>query len=87
MKTKEYWHPKRGIGEPSLEDSDCVICYTPVLRDPKDRPEDNQTVIYLFEPFNSWYIGRYDKEYDSVGGPCGFTTWLPEVLAWYPNKR
>lgn len=28
MKTIEYWHPKRGIGGPALEDSDHAYLYT-----------------------------------------------------------
>ena len=57
------------------------------LRDPLDRPEDNQEVVYLFEPFNSWYLGVYDAENDSVYGKSGFTTWLPEVIAWFPRRN
>jgi hypothetical protein len=51
-----------------------------------DRPEDGQTIVYLFEPFNSWYIGKYIAEYDSVEGSQGFTTWDPEVIAWFPQR-
>lgn len=57
------------------------------LHDPKTRPADGQTVVYLFEPFNAWFIGKYDAEFDSVGGTHGFTTWVPEVAAWFPQRR
>lgn len=57
------------------------------LRDPEKRPKNGQVVVYLFEPFNAWFIGRYDAASDSVGGAHGFTTWVPEVIAWFPQKR
>jgi hypothetical protein len=48
------------------------------------RPENEALVAYLFEPFMSLHVGRYDSEFDSVCGRSGFTTWQPEVLCWYP---
>ena len=57
------------------------------LRDPQQRPKDGQVVVYLFGPFNAWFIGKYDAAYDSVGGSHGFTTWVPEVEAWFPQRK
>ena len=57
------------------------------LRDSERRPRDGQVVVYLFEPFRAWYIGKYDAESDSVGGSHGFTTWVPEVIAWFPQRQ
>lgn len=56
------------------------------LRDPDQRPQNDELVVYLFEPFNAWFIGTYDAETDSVGGSHGFTTWVPEVAAWFPQR-
>lgn len=49
----------------------------------KIRPIDQELVVYFFEPFMGLYVGRYDKETDSVAGISGFTSWQPEVLCWY----
>lgn len=57
------------------------------LKGPEQRPKDGQVVVYLFEPFDAWFIGRYDAECDSVGGTHGFTTWVPEVAAWFPQRK
>lgn len=46
------------------------------------RPRPGQRVMYLFEPFNQWYVGMYDADADSVFGKNGFTSWEPEVLRW-----
>lgn len=48
------------------------------------RPVDGQFLAYYFEPFHRFYCGTYDAVNDSVYGAGGFTTWLPEVLAWWP---
>lgn len=50
----------------------------------EERPQNNELVVYFFEPFNSLHIGTYSAEDDSVEGKSGFTTWSPEVTAWYP---
>lgn len=60
---------------------------TPKLRHPEQRPKNGQVVVYLFEPFNAWFIGTYDAVSDSVGGAQGFTTWVPEVVAWFPQRN
>ena len=51
------------------------------------RPADKQLLAYFFEPFCSVYVGEYDAEEDSVHGRSGFTSWVPEVLCWYPLPR
>lgn len=53
-------------------------------KDAEQRPNDGQSVMYLFEPFMKFYRGNYSKVTDSVASGLGFTTWLPEVLVWYP---
>lgn len=50
--------------------------------DGANRPLDQQLVVYLFEPFMTIYVGRYEESTDSVSGTAGFTTWCPEVLCW-----
>ena len=49
-----------------------------------ERPKNDTLVAYLFEPFMSLHVGRYESEFDSVYGRSGFTSWQPEVLCWYP---
>ena len=51
------------------------------------RPNDGDLVAYLFQPFNGYYCGWYDAETDSVCGKSGFTSWVPEVTAWYPLPK
>ena len=51
------------------------------------RPADKQLLAYFFEPFGAVYVGEYDVETDSVHGLSGFTSWVPEVLCWYPLPR
>lgn len=49
-------------------------------------PEDDEYVIYYFEPFKRWCTGRFDKEYISVYGLHGFTSWHPEVTMWMKGE-
>ena len=53
-------------------------------RNAQDRPADGTHVAYLFEPFGTYHVGLYDAASDSVCGKSGFTTWQPEVTAWFP---
>lgn len=50
------------------------------------RPHDQEKVIYFFEPFNTWFVGIYHQEGDSVSSRSGFTTWQPEVTMWMKNE-
>lgn len=50
------------------------------------RPKDYETIVYFFEPFGTFHIGKYYASDDSVarvGG--GFTTVIPEVPFWMPT--
>lgn len=56
-------------------------------------PEDGEYVIYYFEPFESWYTGKFyleDSE-ESLGpvvvGKYGFTTWHTEVTMWMKGGK
>ena len=53
----------------------------------KDRPADGQRVIYYFEPFEQWYVGKYTASDDSVIGRNGFSSWLPEVTKWMDGTQ
>jgi hypothetical protein len=46
------------------------------------RPQEGQKIFYYFEPFESFHVGTYDAESDSVYGKSGFTTVIPEVPYW-----
>ena len=48
----------------------------------EQRPEEGQEIFYYFEPFESYHVGKYDSESDSVYGKSGFTTVIPEVPYW-----
>lgn len=48
------------------------------------RPNDDQKIIYYFEPFKSVHIGTYRSNFDGIQGPSGFTTVIPEVPFWMP---
>ena len=48
----------------------------------EQRPEEGQKIFYYFEPFESYHVGKYDSESDSVYGKSGFTTVIPEVPYW-----
>jgi hypothetical protein len=51
------------------------------------RPQDQQMIVYLFEPFGKFHVGKYHADEDCVvrvGG--GFTTVIPEVPFWMPAQ-
>lgn len=52
-------------------------------------PENGEYVIYYFEPFERWYLGKFEKEGEfgpMVFGKAGFTTWHPEVTKWMKGE-
>lgn len=62
-------------------------------------PVDGEYVIYYFEPFETWHVGKFvlnaDEEddeitkicYPMVFGHSGFTTWHPEVTMWMKSGK
>lgn len=53
----------------------------------EQRPKDGQKIVYYFEPFRSTFVGKYDKESDSVFSRAGFTTMEPEVPCWIDHDE
>ena len=47
-----------------------------------ERPAHGQRIFYYFEPLESYHVGEYDAECDSVFGRSGFTSMVPEVPCW-----
>lgn len=56
-------------------------------------PKDGERVLYYFEPFERWYVGKFsaDKGTDIFGpmisGEAGFSTWHPEVTMWMKGEK
>lgn len=78
------WARRAEAAEQQLAASEAALREAREWRDAQDRPTDGALVAYLFEPFGTYHVGRYFADEDCVSGKAGFTTWQPEVTAWFP---
>ena len=97
MKTIEYWHPKRGIGGPALEDSDHAFLYetrrttmTPVMAVVKKHNEKDD--IWTVRPLtptavSMFYLHSEDFDYDDIAVNDLVDVYQPEGEYAYRARR